>query len=356
MNEQINSSIEQRIQHILLAKEIWLTQQQTELQEAIEKTIRLGFSRSDVHFALRWAQQHISHSELTSWVNKVTVAKNPKTEPPKVIFLHAGNLPLVGLQDVIAAILSGVKYYGKLSKKDPYLLQVFLDAYNSIEGVLQLRFSTTLVAFENIQADSLVFSGSDESVSEVQAEVLRLQIVKPNAATLIRTAHFSIVWFERDSSRDWQDLYEAIFRYNGAGCRSVAVIVSPNPLHIQSECRLADYSEWWQLKENQLHNQLSDNARYYKAYYDSVGIPTKIWGNKLLVETLPIRLLPDLVYWIQGGEAEIRNLQQRFGSQVQCVYATHPFSNDEPLYKAQNPDLFWKPDGIDTLHFLSSLA
>lgn len=341
-----------RIDWILEAKEKWLNNANNLLQNAIHKTIALGFEKSDIYHAIKWISSELNRENIEKWCSLVEVVPE-KQKFSKSLFLHAGNLPLVGFQDVIAAILSGTQYYGKLSKKEPYLLKSFLDIINEISTSLNLHYSTSLEAFENMNADRLIFSGSEQSTKDVLTRLKHLNALKESSKKLIRTAHFSIAVFNRNRSQDWEDLAESIFRYNGLGCRSVSIIISTEPLKIQNSCSLTDFSESWFLKQGRRIQSLTPTQLYYKAYYESVDIPVLVWGDKLIVETTPGRMIPGIIYWIKGNESERLQIISKYAYQIQTIYHTDAFSNEEPLYKAQFPDLNWKPDGEDLLNFLS---
>lgn len=338
---------EARIQLILTAKQIWLFDEQEALKANIEKTVLLGFERSDIMHSLRWIKEICTEENLRKWCYESANESKVKGGIT-VIFLHAGNLPLVGFQDVLISILSGVRYNGKLSRKDPYLLASFIDVINRLESSLELRYSVDLSTFENLNADGLIFAGSDKGVNAILDKALEIKCIHAQTSIYLRTAHFSLAYFNRFLDSDWEDLAESILRYNGAGCRSVAIIVSSSDLNFSS-CNLNDYVESWLLKNKQEEKVLPQHIEYYKSYYESIGIKTQIWNSALIVETIPQRLISGLVYWIKGDEETINRLQLRYGKAIQAIYGVGNQTDLEPLYKAQFPDLNWKADGIDLL-------
>jgi len=338
---------EERIQLILKAKQLWLFDEQESIKLNIEKTVLLGFERSDIMHSLRWIKDMCTEENLRNWC--IESAKNCNvTENITVIFLHAGNLPLVGFQDVLISVLAGVKYNGKLSKKDPYLLASFIDVLNKVDTSLELRYSVDLDTFTNLKADGLIFAGSTKGVNAILDKALEIKCIHAQTSIYLRTAHFSLAYFNRFLDKDWEDLTESILRYNGAGCRSVAIIVSSSELNF-SGCQLTNYVEAWLMKNKQEEKTLPQHIEYYKAYYESIGIKTQVWNSTLIVETIPQRLISGLVYWIKGDEETILLLQLRYGKAIQAVYGVGTHSDFEPLYKAQWPDLNWKADGIELL-------
>lgn len=336
--------IKERIQAILAAKELWLFGSKEELNLAVKQTIDLGFEQTDVFHALNWVQDNVTQEKLEQWfkLNQVQ-AKNPK----KVLFFHAGNLPLVGIQDVIGAVLSGVLYFGKLSKKDPFLMSGFLNALIKVAPNLSITYSQNVEDFVDLSADALVFSGSESSSKQVLALAKAENMISENAKTLIRTAHFSIAVLGKFDEIEIYDAVESCLRYNGEGCRSTKIILAPFSIN-DFGCEITDVVESWWIKTKRSEQNLNSTQLYYNAYYRSVGISMMNWQSQLVVETQPNRLVPGLVYWINSNEISLDELKLKYGNQIQSIYSTQ----EEDLMKAQNPDLNWKPDGKDLLTFL----
>jgi len=338
---------EKRIQLILKALQKWLFEPESGIADQIENTVLLGFERSDIHHSLRWIKETCTEEYLRKWCFE-SAKKSEVVEQKTVIFLLSGNLPLVGFQDVIISILSGVKYNGKLSRKDPYLLAGFIDSFNSVSTTIQLRYSIDLHYFANFRADSLIFAGSKKGAEDVLNKSMELKCIHNQTKIYLRTSHFSLAYFNRYLDTDWMDLAESILRYNGAGCRSVAIIVSESELNF-SGCQLVDYAESWLLKNKQSESSIPEHLRYYEAYYKSVGIKTQFWNSTLIVENEPQRMIPGIVYWIKGDRVTLESILLRYKSDIQSVYGVGNYTDLEPLYKAQFPDLNWKADGIDLL-------
>jgi hypothetical protein len=341
------------INQILEAKHHWLYKDNEELNRQIQLTIDAGFEKSDVFHALRWVHRQVTEEHLKNWYQ---VISNDNVQPKKVLFFHAGNLPLVGFQDVIAALLSGHHYLGKLSRKDPYLLKGFLDTFKKITPSYHLKYSSDVVDFYGEMADALVFSGSEKSSKEIVQICTNQQMIQNNAKQLIRTAHFSVAVIDDRSPKTMEDLVEAVLRYKGEGCRSVKLIIAPFDLYDHS-CEVTDYVESWWTNTKRGIDSLSDGGSYYYAYYRSLGKPMMKWENKVVIQTMPSRLETDVVYWIKGDKSILDYLRSRYGNQIQTIYysSVNDGKESELLEKAQFPDLNWKPDGVDVLQWLKNI-
>src|SRR5690625_6618692 len=97
----------------------------------------------------------------------------------------------------------------------------------------------------------------------------------------MRTAGFSMAYIENESSETYQDLTEAIFRYGGAGCRSVAIVVSPFPLR-KVQCGFTDYIESFWLA-NPPHHKVIESILYRIALNNALGI-VQTWMIHILLE------------------------------------------------------------------------
>ncbi|HBQ60977.1 MAG TPA: hypothetical protein DD671_15510, partial [Balneolaceae bacterium] len=179
----------------------WLEPNNQALQEAIEKTVSEGlFSKQDIQHQLSVLRGNVENGEIQEWVNRAGLSDKKNAKGKKVLCLHAGNLPLVGFQTALGVILSGADYYGKLSRKDPYLLGSFLREIEQIGIEQEIQYTTDLHDFQNLNADHIVFAGSEASVPQVEQEVKKLGAAKEKAEYLIRTAKFSIAYLE-----DWNE-------------------------------------------------------------------------------------------------------------------------------------------------------
>lgn len=335
----------------------WLEPGNKELSEAIEATVEEKlFSLSDIKHRLRTLKSSLSLENLTEWSLRAhcnPVAANNK----KIVCLHAGNLPMVGLNDFLAVILTGGHYLGKLSSKDPYLLPTLLNKAVEMGVSNPIRFSTDLASFTPVQADAVLFAGSETSVPLIDQALRKLQMIDSGTPLLVRTSHFSLAWIHDAGSSTFESLTEAVFRYGGKGCRSVAIVVAPFSLHSMG-CTFTDYVEQFWTYHPQ-HEKPPASLRHRFAYNKAVGIQQAWLDDFLIEESVEHPEENFILYWVEGGEREVKEILQKFGDGLQSIYSTGEFVGKrvgprviEPLRDAQNPPLWWKPDGIDTIAWI----
>lgn len=266
---------------------------------------------------------------------------------------------MVGIQDLLAVMLTGGRYVGKFSKKDPYLLVSLLDKFTEHGIGKHFIYDTYLECLKSISADAVLFSGSESSVETVKNKLQKLSIIEKTTPLLIRTAHFSVAWIHDQNPETMNQLMNAVFRYAGKGCRSVAVVVAPFSFTSNS-CNFTDYVEsFWIKNPQKVKPPVSLYHRY--AMNKAVGIP-QIWLDDFLIEEDLKK--PDsnfVLQWIEGGEDELKEIIKMNKSGLQSIYSTDRYIGTEienivieSLDEAQNPPIWWRPDGIDTITWLQN--
>jgi len=354
------SDIQKRIDTLLEATQNWLADYNLYLKDAIDRTMREGyFSFEDINFAIESIKKSISQSAMKAWVDRTGLDDGPGASGQNVLCLHAGNLPLVGFQDAFATLLSGARYTGKISRKDPYLLPTFLNEVKKTNmwSDMDVQWTHRLDDFEGMPHDAVIFAGSESSVPGVKEAIDKLSLAHQNTRFLIRTAHFSMAYLDTKDEQAIQNLTEAIMRYGGKGCRSVAVVVSPFSLdEVRGEITQQVKGFWL---ENPQHEEPFPKLKHQYAY-NKVIERSQLWLEVFLMQEGGLEFDQDFVcYWVQGDEKKVAELASDFGSQIQSIYISNPAieisgfkQRTEFLSNAQQPPIYWKPDGVDSLEWL----
>lgn len=352
---------EERLELLTVVLEGWLNSDNQYLREAIDRTVNEGyFSFPDVKHALLSLKETTGREALKRWVEEAGMADSDRSSDQLVLCLHAGNLPLVGFQDALAVLLSGGRYTGKISRKDPYLLPTFLNEVKNTAGWsdIDVQWSHRLDDFEGMQHDAVLFAGSVSSVPPVRESIDQLELATSDSRFLIRTAHFSIAYVDDKKPGTMEDLTEAIFRYGGMGCRSVGAVVSPFPLD-EIKCELTDYIESFWLDHPQ-HRKPEPVLRHRFAYNKAVG-RSQAWLDDFLLQEGEEGMGETFTCnWITGDEQTTANLADQHRGDLQSIYVPDSDTvipgweeRTEPLSNAQTPPIHWKPDGTDILKWLT---
>lgn len=352
MNEKINE--------LQKAIEEWLSPDNYRLKKAIDKTVNDGlFSFPDIKYQLLTLKKTLKKGEFLRWIERSGAYLSKQEKQKTVLCLHAGNLPLVGVQDILAVVLSNSRYVGKLSRKDPYLPQTLLDTLKK-RDLLDGRWSTDLedLKDETQKADALLFSGSAESVDPVIDALKIHNLADDSTPKLVRTAHFSIALIEDDRPDTFHQLAEAVLRYGGSGCRSVAMVVAPYGLN-SKKCEFTDYVEEFWLKNPQ-HKKPAPSLYHRYAYNKATRIEQSWLDDFLIEETTMEPSEPFILHWVKGDIETLNELAVTFKSGLQTIYVTNPDIELSPyspapelLSDAQQPPIWWRPDGVDPLKWIS---
>lgn len=357
----MENELKLRIESLQEAVEEWLSPGNYRLKEAIDKTVKEGlFSFEDIKYQLLALKKSLKPGELKRWTEFAEVCHPIKQKQKTILCLHAGNLPLVGVQDILAVALTNHSYLGKLSRKDPWLPATLLQILNK-RGILHGKWSTDLEDLNGKTAGALLFSGSTESVPSV-IEVLENQnLADESTPKLMRTAHYSIAFIEDDNPDTFRQLAHAVLRYGGSGCRSVAMVVAPFGLK-SKKCEFIDYVEEFWLKNPQ-HQKPQPSLYHRYAYNRAIGIEQS-WLDDFLIEETDLQPSePFILHWVKGNKDTLSHVVQKYKEGLQTIYVTDPdvelpyeLPKAELLTDAQQPPIWWRPDGVDPLKWLDRLG
>ncbi|MBP7931568.1 MAG: acyl-CoA reductase [Chitinophagaceae bacterium] len=257
---------------------------------------------------------------------------------PKTIGLvMAGNIPYVGLQDLICIFLSGHKVKIKPSSKDTVLLKQLLEHL-----IHQHPETAEWISIQEMLKDceAYIATGSDNSARYFEYYFSKYPHI-------IRKNRTSIALLDGTESHEELDqLADDIQLYFGLGCRNVTQIWVPQdydfvPL-LSALKKYDDYKNHDKYKNNfdyQLTIAIMNN-RFYMSN-DSIV---------LLENESPFSPISQLHY--QHYDQKEKVIQQLDREKIQCIVG----KGFIPFGKAQSPDLTDFPDGVDTLAFLINLT
>jgi len=351
-------SVEKRIGRLQKAIDLWLSPDNYNLKEAIDRSVNEGlFSFEDIKHQILALKKTLKRGEFAFWADRAGLGSEEISK--KVLCLHAGNLPLVGIQDILAVSMAGAHYLGKVSRKDPYLPATLLRVLKK-EELIAGRWSTDLSNLSGERADAVLFSGAGGSVSDVDEALNQYGLADDSTPRLLRTAHHSIAFIEDSKPKTFEDLAEAVFRYGGKGCRSVAMVVAPFSLN-STKCGFTDYIEAFLMRNSQ--HEKAPPSLYHRYAYNRAAGKEQAWLDDFLIEQTDMEPSePFVLHWIKGGEETLNDVVKKYRAGLQTVYVTDPDRQlpgislqPELLSDAQQPPIWWKPDGVDPLEWLIKL-
>lgn len=264
----------------------------------------------------------LDREPLTAWLSVYNRASSPK----RVAVIMAGNIPLVGLFDLLCVIAAGHTCCVKPSSKDRVLMRYIIGLLREIEPAIRIE---EYVATDHY--DMAIATGGDDANTYFRNHFATTR-------TLLRGSRHSIAILDGTESREeLQGLYTDITSYSGLGCRSVSMLFVPQGYTPKFESQAA-------------HNtKLVRNVQAMRATLTIEGVEHHDCGaflmckgekfsNSLAVVTLrEYDDIEDVRAWIKDN-----------AEGIQCVVSHH----DIAFGRAQYPALTDYADGVDTMRFL----
>ncbi len=294
------------------------------------------FTIDNIYTAVvNWASL-LKTDELTNWISGY---QQVKWTDDIVGLVLAGNLPLVGLHDLICVLLSGHKALVKLSSKDKVLIPALV-------RILQFSFTeiNERVKFVNDrlgQVDKVIATGSNNSGRY-------FSYYFKNIPHIIRKNRNSVaVLTGKETEEQLAGLSDDICLYFGLGCRSVSKIWVPEGYDFDILFRAL-----FRYKDMIHHNGYSNNYDYNKAIF--LMNQEAILDNGFVILKEDERIsspIACLYYSYFKDRSEVDRLISTNCEDIQCIVSTTGNNNVLPG-RAQCPQLNDYADNVDTMEML----
>lgn len=278
--------------------------------------------------------------------------------PKSVGLILAGNIPLVGLHDVLCVLACGHIAQIKLSSQDKYLIPYLLNKLTEIEPSLASRIKFT----EKLQEfDAVIATGSNNTSRY-------FEYYFKGVPHIIRKNRNSIAILSgSESLQDLKALGNDIFDYFGLGCRNVSKIFVPEGYSFNHF-----FEAIGSFKDIINHHKYSNNYDYNKSVYlvnrephlDNGFLLLRKTGNLSSGEntgTKDAGLSSPLaaLYYEEYRDTELLGTKlQDIAEDIQCIVSrlSVPVSVQQVDFgDSQNPGLWDYADGVNTIQFLLSL-
>ena len=277
------------------------------------------------------ANAMLQHDLLTSLATKYKV---PDASVDKTVgLIMAGNIPYVGLQDLILIFLTGINQRIKASSKDTVLINHMLEYLFQLDPAVRdcIRLDEMLKG-----CDAYIATGSDNSARYFEQYFAKYpHIIRKNRTSIA-------ILDGTENEKELGDLADDIQLYFGLGCRNVTQLIVPKDydfVPLLNALRKYDHYREHDKYKNNLDYQLTIaimNNRFYMTN-DSI----------VLVENnSPFSPISQLHYrFYEGGDQVLNELDQE---KIQCIVG----HGHIPFGKAQHPGIMDFADGVDTMEFL----
>lgn len=301
------------------------------------------FTPANVSEAVTAIGNMLNQADLTTWLSKYVLETGKPSK--NVGLILAGNIPLVGLHDVLCVIASGNKALIKASSQDARLIKAVLEKLVAIDPDFAGSFSFVdrLEGF-----DAIIATGSNNSSRYFDYYFGKV----PN---IIRKNRNSIaVLGGKETAAELFNLGHDILDYYGLGCRNVSKILVPEGY---------DFTFFFESIEDHKaiinHHKYNNNYDYNKSIYLVNG--DKHFDNGFLMVKEDDRLtspLSVLFFNYYHDMAGVENIIDQNVENIQCIVSKLPLQVTNQVVgfgQSQQPKLWDYADGVDTMEFLSSL-
>ena len=282
------------------------------------------------------AKNFLEKKKLEDWIKPYGLP-DEITAPKNIGIVMAGNIPLVGFHDFLAAFISGHKQTIKLSSKDKTLISHLIQQLYVWDGSARhyISFAEMLKG-----CDAYIATGSNNSARYFDYYFGKY----PN---LIRRNRTSVAILQgTESKQELEKLAEDVYVYFGLGCRNVTKIYVPRQYDFIP--LLDAFRKFNYLAE---HNKYKNNYDYRltililnKKYYMTNDSIILTEDNAAFS---PISVLH--VEYYDDKEKVAASLKA--DQDIQCIVGRAYI----PFGEAQQPGLADYADGVDSLKFLRGL-
>ncbi|MBL7952292.1 MAG: acyl-CoA reductase [Flavobacteriales bacterium] len=298
------------------------------------------FTEDNVRHAFASWALALDRTSIESWLAAYPEFGSSRAVERTVGLILAGNIPLVGLHDVLCVWLSGHRASVKCSSQDPALVPAL---FNVLERFLPGTAERIVFLSEKLgQVDAVIATGSNNTARYFEHYFGHLP-------RIVRKSRVSVAVLDgTETQEELAALGEDIFRYFGLGCRNVAKLYVPEGFVLD---RYFEAIYPWNAIVN--HNKYGNNYDYTRALWLLDGVKFLENGFTLLKEDTALASPVSAVHYERY--TNIRAVEQALEEAkdgIQCVVG----HRNVPFGEAQQPGLSDYADGEDTLRFLLRLA
>lgn len=302
------------------------------------------FTQENLRHALETWGATLSRPGLEAWVSQYPALQAKPQAPKTIAIIMAGNVPLVGMHDLLAVLVSPHHALIKPSSDDEKLWPVLLQILVALEPKFapEIRLADGQIK----QFDAVLATGSNNS-----ARYFHYYFGKyPH---IIRQNRSSVALLDgQESPEELQALGEDVFRYFGLGCRNVSKVYLPEGFDWD---RL--FGAFYDFQAVKDHNKYGNNYDYNRAIYLMENIPFMENGFFILREHSPLHAPVSVMHvaHYQDREAVLEELSEK-RNEWQCLVSRQklPLPTVNPG-QTQQPGLMDYADEEDTLQFISAL-
>lgn len=294
------------------------------------------FTPANIEYALQSVTvSFLNEDKLEKWLSGY--ALKPTGSPLKVGIIMAGNIPLVGLHDLLSVIVTGNKALVKLSSKDSTLLPFLIEKLIKVNPTLKDRIEIT---DKLNHADAIIATGSNNTSRYFEYYFNRFpKIIRRNRGSVA-------VLSGNETKDDFLNLGIDIFRYFGLGCRNVSKLFIPEDyLFDDFFIGISGFGDII------YHHKYKNNYDYNRTLLLMNKTPFLTNDFLILQENNSVSSpVATLYYEKYSSKEDLQNKLAAAQNDIQCIVG----KDYTPFGKSQEPELWDYADNIDVVNFILS--
>ena len=274
---------------------------------------------------------------ISKWIGPY--ALTTQAQPKTIAVIMAGNIPLVGLHDLISIWISGHKALVKCATKDNLLIPFLVSTDPFLESM------TTFTKGKLEGFDAVIATGSNNAARYFDHYFSKYpHIIRKNKNGIA-------VLDGTESTSDLEGLGKDMLQYYGLGCRNVSKLYLPKNFDLnQIFGGLYPYAHVIEM------NKYANNYDYNKAVYLMSEFDFLENGFFMLREEKAISSpIATAHYEFYDDHTSLSKHLEEQQEHIQCFVSNAGITGAIAFGQAQNPALWDYADGVDTLAFLKSL-
>ena len=274
---------------------------------------------------------------ISQWESNYQLMENKA--PKTIAVIMAGNIPFVGLHDLISIWISGNRALVKCGTKDNILIPFIV----GVDPLFESLTSFTDGQFEVF--DAVIATGSNNTARYFNYYFSKYpHIIRKNKNGIA-------VLNGAETEDDMKNLGKDMLLYYGLGCRNVSKLYLPKDFDLNMVFGgLFPYANVIEM------NKYANNYDYNKAIYLMSEFKFVENGFFMLREDQAISSPIATGHYEFYDELDpLKNHLNEQQKNIQCVVSNADIEGAIAFGEAQNPQLWDYADGVDTMDFLNCL-
>ncbi len=285
----------------------------------------------------------LQKDKLETWLGKYNVDQVPSSK--NVGIICAGNIPLVGFQDVLCTLSCGHRALIKCSHKDQFLITAVFDELGQL-------YPSTKSQFEFVNRlsghDAVIATGSNNSLRYFKSYFGHLPHIFRSNRTSVGVIR------KEDNIETLTKTMGEVFLYFGLGCRNISKIYVPRNFDLNNIFEASQHYAAYSL-----HSKYRNNFIYHTALFQMNHVVHLTNDLFILLESEKLHSPLSVLYYERYDSLEsVANEIDKLKQEIQVVYSLNKINGLDTIVpgEGQKPELWDYADKVDVVQWLIDIS